>query len=74
MKYRQYEDRGYFVEVNHPEGGRLRYAGWPYQMSATPPRVQRPAPLLGQHNEEVYRGLLGYSEQDFDRLRKAGAV
>jgi crotonobetainyl-CoA:carnitine CoA-transferase CaiB-like acyl-CoA transferase len=74
MKYRQYEDRGYFVEVNHPEGGRFRYAGWPYQMSATPPQVQRPAPLLGQHNEEVYRELLGYSEQDFDQLRKAGAV
>lgn len=74
MKYRQYEDRGYFVEVDHPATGRLRYAGWPYQMSGTPPRVQRPAPLLGQHNEEVYRGPLGYSAEDFDRLCQAGAV
>lgn len=74
MQYRQYEDRGYFVEVDHSEGGRFRYAGWPYQMSATPPRVQRPAPLLGQHNQEVYCGLLGYSREEFDRLREAGAV
>ncbi len=74
MKYRQYEDRGYFVEVEHPEGGRRRYAGWPYQMSATPPRVQRSAPLLGQHNQEVYCGLLGYSDEELGRLREAGVV
>jgi crotonobetainyl-CoA:carnitine CoA-transferase CaiB-like acyl-CoA transferase len=74
MKYRQYEDRDYFVEVDHPEGGRFRYAGWPYRMSVTPPRVQRPAPLLGQHNEEVYCGSLGYSREELDRLHEAGAV
>jgi crotonobetainyl-CoA:carnitine CoA-transferase CaiB-like acyl-CoA transferase len=74
MRYRQYEARGYFVEVEHPEGGRFRYAGWPYRMSGTPPRVQRPAPLLGQHNEEVYCGLLGCSREEFERMREAGAV
>ena len=74
MKYRQYEDRGYFVEVDHPEGGRFRYAGWPYRMSVTPPRVQWPAPLLGQHNEEVYCGSLGYSREELDRLHEAGGV
>jgi crotonobetainyl-CoA:carnitine CoA-transferase CaiB-like acyl-CoA transferase len=74
MKYRQYEARGYFAEVDHPEGGRLRYAGWPYRMSASQPRVQRPAPLLSEHNEEVYCGPLGYSREEFDRLREAGAV
>ncbi len=74
MKYRQYEARGYFVEVDHPEGGRFRYAGWPYRMTAAPPRVQRPAPLLGEHNEEVYCGPLGYSREEFDRLGEAAAV
>lgn len=74
MNYRQYEDRGYFVEVGHPEGGRHRYGGWPYQMSATPARVQRPAPLLGEHSEEVCRGLLGYSELDFNELRRTRAI
>ncbi len=74
MKYQQYGARGYFVEVEHPEAGRYRYAGWPYQMSATPPAVQRPAPLLGQHNEEVYRGALGYSREEFGRLREEGVI
>ncbi|MGB6836114.1 MAG: CoA transferase [Dehalococcoidia bacterium] len=74
MRYRQYEAREYFVEVEHPEGGRYRYAGWPYRMSGTPPRVRRPAPLLGQDNEDVYCGLLGYSAEEFRQLREAGAV
>ncbi|MFP6595867.1 MAG: CoA transferase [Candidatus Hydrogenedentota bacterium] len=56
MNYPQYEARNYFVEVNHPETGTHRYAGWPYRLPASPPRVHRPAPLLGEHNEEVLSG------------------
>ncbi len=74
MRYRQYEAREYFVEVEHPEGGTHRYAGWPYKMSGTPAGVRRPAPLLGQDNEEVYCGLLGYSAEELGQLREAGAV
>jgi len=51
----QYAARGYFTEVEHPKAGKYRYAGWPYKMSATPPRVNKPAPLLGQHNQEVFQ-------------------
>jgi len=74
MKYRQHLARGYFVEVDHPQAGRFRYAGWPYKMSASPPVVQRPAPLLGQHNQEVFEGLLGYSADEFVGLCQTGAV
>ena len=70
----QYAARGYFVEVEHPEAGKHRYASWPYKMSATPPRVGRPAPLLGQHNQEVYCTDLGYSLEEFERLQRLGAV
>jgi len=70
----QYAARGYFVEVEHPEAGKHRYPGWPYQMSATPPRVGRPAPLLGEHNQEVYCDDLGYSLEEFERLQRLGAV
>ena len=70
----QYAARGYFVEVEHPEAGKHRYAGWPYQMSATPPRVGRPAPLLGEQNQEVYCDDLGYSLEEFERLQRLGAV
>jgi crotonobetainyl-CoA:carnitine CoA-transferase CaiB-like acyl-CoA transferase len=53
MNYAQYAARKYFIRVDHPEAGTYRYAGWPYKMSATPPCVSRPAPLLGQHNQEI---------------------
>jgi crotonobetainyl-CoA:carnitine CoA-transferase CaiB-like acyl-CoA transferase len=43
-------------------------------MSASPPRVQRPAPLLAQHNQEVFCDLLGYSAEEYRRLRESGAV
>jgi crotonobetainyl-CoA:carnitine CoA-transferase CaiB-like acyl-CoA transferase len=66
--------RGYFTEVEHSEAGKQRYAGWPYRMSATPPRVSRPAPLLGQHNREVYCSELGYSAAEFEQLRRVGAA
>ena len=74
LEYRQYEARDYFVDVDHPEAGKLRYAGWPYKMSASPPAIRRPAPLLGQHNEEVLRDILGYSEGDYRKLCRSGAV
>ncbi len=74
MNSQQYAARGYFVEVDHPEVGKYRYAGWPYQMSATPPRVGRPAPLLGQHNQEVYCTCLGYSPEEFKRLQRTGTI
>ncbi len=56
MNYGQYEARDYFVEVDHPVAGTHRYAGWPYKLPKSPPQVQRPAPQLGEHNEEVLRG------------------
>ncbi len=53
MNNEQYKARQYFIEVEHPVAGKYSYAGWPYKMTASPPEVSRPAPLLGQHNEEV---------------------
>lgn len=74
MANEQYAARGYFVDVKHPAAGRYRYAGWPYQMSATPPRVRRPSPLLGEHNQEIYCHELGYSPEELERLQRLGAV
>ena len=74
MNNRQYAARRYFVEVDHEEAGKYRYAGWPYQMSATPPRVGRPAPLLGQHNQEVYCNCLGYSVEELGHLQRMRTI
>jgi crotonobetainyl-CoA:carnitine CoA-transferase CaiB-like acyl-CoA transferase len=57
MNNSQYKARGFFVEVDHPEAGRRTYPGWPYKMTTTPPRITRPAPLLGEHNESTLNDI-----------------
>jgi len=57
-------ERGFFVEVDHPVVGKTVQTGAPFKMSDTPWRMRRPAPVLGQHNEEVYSQMLGYTKQD----------
>ena len=68
------EARGFFVEVEHPQAGVLKYPGKPYHFSGTPWMVRRPAPLLGQHNMEVYGGLLDYDRQQLVQLRQSGVI
>ena len=70
----QFESRGYFVEVDHPATGPLKYPGAPFNMGATPWRVEQPAPSLGQHNQEVLGGRLGYSGERLSQLRASGVV
>ena len=67
-------ERGFVVEVDHPEGGTLRESGVPWTMSATPCRVLRAAPSLGANTEEVLSGLLGYSIDKIAALRQAEIV
>lgn len=66
--------RELFVEIEHPKAGKIRYPRGPYTFSGTPWRAVRPAPLLGQHNEEVYCGRLGYSKEDLVKLAETGIV
>ncbi len=74
FKSSQFAERGFFVEIDHSETGKLSYPGAPYKLSETPWRVDQPAPLLGQHNEEILCGKLGYSKQDLVRLRESGVI
>ena len=68
-----YQARGFWVEIDHPEAGKLPYAGGPFRMSETPWTAQR-APLLGEHNEEVYCQRLGYDKKDLVALRRGGII
>ena len=70
----QLEAREFFVEVEHKEAGKVKYPGAPYKLSGTPWSVNRPAPLLGEHNVEVYCGVLGYTKQDLVKMRQAGVI
>ena len=61
------------VDVDHPTLGRLRTLGTPIKMSRTPLDPTRRAPLLGEHTNSVLVSA-GYSEDEIERLRNAGAV
>jgi crotonobetainyl-CoA:carnitine CoA-transferase CaiB-like acyl-CoA transferase len=66
--------RRYFVEIEHPVIGRAKYPGAPYRLSLTPWRIERRAPLLGEHNEEVFCDRLGYTKQDLIKMKQAGVI
>lgn len=70
---KQLAARQFFVEVTHPEAGTFTYPSTPFKFSKTPWQAG-PAPLLGQHNGEIYGERLGYTRQDLVRLRQAGVI
>ena len=70
----QLKARNYFVNVDHPVVGRQTYPGAPFRLPESPWAVNSPAPLLGQHNEEVYLGALGLSKSDLVVLAEQGVI
>lgn len=66
--------RGMIREVESPEGYPVSVASSPFQLSLTPAQVGAKAPKIGEHNEEIYHGLLGLSPQDLLRLREKGVI
>ena len=64
---------GLVAEVEQPGAGKVKMLTFPGRASATPPRIDRPAPLLGQHTAEVL-GELGLSREEIDRLAAAGVI
>lgn len=69
----QYEDphfheRGLFVEVEHPKSGVETFYGIPLKLGDTPGAVRSSGPMLGQHNEYVFKGLLGMPDREFNAL------
>jgi crotonobetainyl-CoA:carnitine CoA-transferase CaiB-like acyl-CoA transferase len=65
--------RNFFVTMDHPRAGRLTYPGAPFRMGEGGFRLRRPAPLLGEHNREVY-GAVGLSPRDLADLRGLGVI
>ncbi|TET75998.1 MAG: CoA transferase [Dehalococcoidia bacterium] len=69
----QFQERGFWVEVDHPVVGKVTYPGRPALSAELPWMIRRPAPLLGEHNEEVYTPL-GYAKEDLVKLREGGII
>ncbi len=70
----QVKAREMIVELEHPDVGKLRVPGVPIKFSKTPAGICCSAPALGEHNTEVYGGLLGIAKAELERLGREGVV
>ena len=66
--------REMFVEVEHPVIGSMVVNGNPIKLMEMMPRVSCPAPTLGQHNEEILKGMLGMTDEEIAALREKKAI
>jgi crotonobetainyl-CoA:carnitine CoA-transferase CaiB-like acyl-CoA transferase len=67
--------RRWFTPVEHPElETTITYAGPPYRFSEAPWRIRRRPPRIGEHNQEVYCGELGLSQEQLAALTGAGII
>lgn len=65
---RQLWEWGYWWELNHHEAGKRVLPGMPVKLSKVPQLNLSPPPDVGQHNKEIFGGLLGLSEEEIRRL------
>jgi crotonobetainyl-CoA:carnitine CoA-transferase CaiB-like acyl-CoA transferase len=70
----QVKARGIRVDMDHPVAGKLPTVASPMRFSGTPLEYRLPPPLLGEHTEEVLRGLLGKSDAEIAELRSEGVL
>ena len=70
----QLKARGFFADVEHPEMGKFKCPTASYHFSKTPMRLEHPAPLLGEHNEEILIKRLGYTPEELAQMRGAGSI
>ncbi|WP_381801580.1 CaiB/BaiF CoA transferase family protein [Streptomyces niveus] len=69
----QIRHNGTFVTYDHPTEGRVKVPGFPYKFSATPPRIDRGAPLTGEHTREIL-GEAGLDDAAIEALFTSGTV
>ena len=68
------EHRQMFPYMEQPGVGPFRVTAMPIKFSDTEPRISRPAPALGEHNEEVYGQLLGLKPEEVAALKEQGII
>jgi len=74
VEHPQVVARGALVECTHPVAGTIRMVGPPVRMSDTPGAVRSPAPLLGEHTNEVLRARLGLTDEELAHLRDSTVI
>ena len=69
----QIKARGMIIEIEHPKAGKVRQPNFPIRFSKTSVFI-KPAPMLGQHTNDVLRDLLEYSDEEIARLRQEEVI
>ncbi|MCH6264340.1 CaiB/BaiF CoA transferase family protein [Neobacillus citreus] len=73
LQNKQILSREMVIEGKHPRGGMMKMLGFPGKMSKTPAQLRSPAPLLGQHNDEILKEL-HYSEAEIRQLKEESII
>jgi len=60
--------------MQQPGVGDFRVTAVPIKFSETPTTIYRPAPALGEHNEEVYQEYLGFDQEKLAQLKEQGII
>ena len=66
--------RGFYPVLAHPLAGQVQVEGVVHHLTDTPPCLRRPAPLLGEHTDELLVELLGLDPDEIARLREGGVL
>jgi crotonobetainyl-CoA:carnitine CoA-transferase CaiB-like acyl-CoA transferase len=74
LENEHFRARGYFETVTHPEAGTHDYHGMTWKLSGTPGGIRFPAPLYGQHSEQVLRELVGLSDAEIAELERSVVI
>ena len=74
VEHPQLKARGSLVDCHHPVAGTVKIVAPPVRLSATPGSVREPAPLLGQHTDEILRLHLNMDDAEIASLRQSGAI
>lgn len=70
----QVKFREMIIETDHPVAGIVKMPGIPIKMSETPGAVESPAPLLGQHTEEILKEVLGLTIEEVAELKSQNVL
>jgi formyl-CoA transferase len=62
------------VDLPHDKLGKVPVTGVPIKLSESPGSIDHLGPELGQHNDEIYGGLLGLTASEMDQLRTDGVI
>jgi crotonobetainyl-CoA:carnitine CoA-transferase CaiB-like acyl-CoA transferase len=66
--------RDMFVELEHPNAGKIKLINFPIKFSETQPELKTPAPVLGQHNKQILTEIFGYSDDKIKDLMQKGII